>query len=128
MNTQNPLIGSSTFAVSIQSHSKRSTGKIQVTPLREPERRQRALKRFGILFGLMIFSIFLPLVHFFLVPLLFFGSFAMGVITYRTVDEWNCDFACNECQAPLKQVILKRKYPLVVTCSSCGVNLLLRAV
>jgi hypothetical protein len=104
---------------------KVSTGSVVLETWEKKERTARAFKALGISWGLAVAAVFLPLLHFFLVPLLllagpvaFFLVAGQGAVILggkgecpecrrefnivRTPVQWPISDSCNHCQAQLK--------------------------
>lgn len=97
---------------------------VRLTP---PQRMQLALKKFGIFFGLGIISVFIPVLHFFLVPLFLLLSIVVSIKTYG--KEFHLVLkkpeGCLECSKPLKEDVALDE-AMRVKCPHCSANYLLQ--
>jgi hypothetical protein len=85
-------------------------------------RSARALKTLGITWGCAVIAVFLPLLHFVLVPLLLLGG---PVLAYQKSREavtlLTATGACPACQAPQDHRLnAAARERLVLRCESCG--------
>lgn len=100
----------------------------ELVKISQSDRVNMAIKKFAILMISAIGAILIPVLHFFLVPLLFILSFVLAykayVTHYRLVFKETCN--CIECQKPLKKEILIDE-SLRVKCSNCLVTYLVEA-
>jgi len=80
----------------------------ELTQLNKSDRLKQSLRKFALFFVLAIVSIFIPVLHFFLVPLFLFLSILFAVKAYSTMYRLKLQDACNciHCQAPIKSEIL----------------------
>ena len=94
--------------------------KLYIRILTPEERKHYALKTLGIFWGLAFCSIFLPGVHFVLVPAFFLLGPYFAWNRYKVTEHLIAsEFQCPECE---KTVIIKeqaRHFPLELVCSSC---------
>lgn len=99
----------------------------QLLTLTPSERLKISLKKFGFMLALAIGAVFIPVLHFFLVPLFLILSFVLGFKAYATQYhlQFTKDTNCIECQKPLKiEVMLDES--LRVKCNHCLVNYLVQ--
>lgn len=83
---------------------------------------KESVKRGGLFFVLAVVSIFIPVLHFFLVPLFLLLSVAFFIMTFRTDRKLAValDLPCQKCQ---KIVVVKAqafRFPLQTRCPHCG--------
>jgi hypothetical protein len=84
------------------------------------QRTMRALKMLGTFWGLALFSVFLPVLHFVLVPTFFLLGPIMAYGTYKQdAGIVAKDLVCPECGAVLKVSAQKMKWPLLLNCNNC---------
>jgi hypothetical protein len=99
---------------------KRSAGRVTQIFWDQKERMKRALKAGGIFFGLAIVCIFLPLVHFVLVPLFLLATPLVATYIYgQTQIIVGGEGVCPECQAPFEVAGTSRDLPLDDLCGKC---------
>lgn len=89
-------------------------------------RLKRALQGFGLFFGLALVSVFIPVLHFFLVPVFLILSFVMGYRKYRqrfAIDLIN--FNCPKCSNSIseKKIFAAESSDLKVYCYNCRENM-----
>ncbi len=66
--------------------------------------RRYALRILGIVWGIGIVTIPIPLIHFVSVPVCLFAGPLMAWLVYRLwshTEEWVADFSCGACQVPM---------------------------
>jgi hypothetical protein len=92
----------------------------QWTALTPKERMNYAAKKFGIFFGLAIASVFIPVAHFFLVPLFLILSLVVGFKSYaiRYRLDLGQQLKCHQCQNELKPSYLLGD-ELRIKCEKC---------
>jgi len=123
MNT--PTMTENTQPVSVQVSLRglsefRPAGQALVRTLNSKMRRKKALKWLGLCWGGAVISVFLPILHFILVPgLLFIGPF-IAFAMYQTQSEI-LPFAvpCPKCQASVPIAKSKETWPLQDICVQC---------
>lgn len=92
------------------------------------DRVKRGLKAFGVNFFLSIVSIFIPVLHFFLVPLFLFLAFYQGYAKFKQTRSLNL----NEETCPICEKNLDRGQGyfeddmLRTSCASCRTKLVIR--
>jgi hypothetical protein len=108
-------------SVDLQSSSgKHSHGNIQVKVLSRSERMKRAWKGAGLCLGIAIVSIFLPLLHFVLVP----GFLIASPFVFSWLYSWESvilpgDVACPTCGESVHIVYNREKWPFHEVCTHC---------
>lgn len=108
------------YKVKIVAYDKVSLGKVRVKKFSERERWQRALKALGICWGAAIFSVFLPIAHFILVPGFLIAGIVLPFHFYSAKSivsggEGNCP----KCEAPFIIQKSSDTWPLSDTCGEC---------
>ncbi len=84
------------------------------------ERTVRALKTWGILWAVMVPAIFIPVLHFLLVPLLFFGGPLAAIYLYRQENQiQKGELPCPACNNPIQISSGPVSWPLHTRCGSC---------
>jgi hypothetical protein len=98
---------------------KSTTGVVITRRYDEKERNRRMIKYGGGCFLAAIFSIFLPLIHFVLVPGFLIAAITMVVINSRPANIESAKAKCPQCGVDF--VISKGKpvFPLEDVCASC---------
>jgi hypothetical protein len=77
----------------------------QLIKLSPRQRFQRAIKKFGLFFGLAVFCIFIPVFHFILVPLFLLIAMIAGWKTYQVENELDLGTQkCLQCSQNLNPV------------------------
>lgn len=92
------------------------------------QRAQRAAKALGLCWGAAIVAVFLPLLHFVLVPALLIAGPVAALVRYREQRSvLGFDGACPACGAALVE---RRALPshdeVAIRCDACGRGLVLR--
>jgi hypothetical protein len=92
----------------------------QWTTLTPKERLAYAAKKFSIFFALAIVSVFIPVAHFFLVPLFLILSLVVGFKSYaiRSRLDLGQQLKCHQCQSELKPSYLLGE-ELRIKCEKC---------
>lgn len=100
---------------------------LHITNLSLSNRTERALKNFGILLALTIFSIAIPIFHFILVPAFLISSFIFPYIRFKETSYIDLShFNCPKCSHPIdeKIIYLKQKnLPIKLFCFNCRTNI-----
>lgn len=96
------------------------------------ERAMRSLKVFFMFFGAAIFSIAIPVLHFFLVPAFLIAAFVMAYIKYKDVGSIDLsNFTCPLCQKNLNEKTLAfrdKDFSGRLRCYDCRKNIFISAV
>jgi hypothetical protein len=102
----------------------REPARVEVEALRfsHPQRLHRAIRHLLICWGLAIVAVFIPLLHFVLVPgLLFAGVVMAGAALSQRAKLLHVRGACPACAAPLDTAISGRARDAVsMRCDACG--------
>jgi hypothetical protein len=103
------------------SDGRRQEGSLRLRIWSPQEKRHRAIRVWCILWGLMIGAVFIPLVHFFLVPALLVGGPVAAWFMSRVPNEVTGGEArCPACGAGFQFArSALRKWPLRDVCGSC---------
>jgi hypothetical protein len=110
--------------VSISSLNNRdlpaTQGKITKVEFDKKDRTRNALRTFGMLIAFTFCSIFVPILHFILVPVLFIASFvfAMDKVNEMARNEGGSG-ECPKCHKPIEIVKSKYQERLTDTCAAC---------
>ena len=113
----------------IKTTIQSSSGKIKdlelpLIVLSVEERKKIAIKNLGLFWGIALFCLFLPLVHFIAFP--FFTLFAPFIAwkKYQQTEHIGAmEFNCPECNAQIQPKQQVAKNPLLITCPHCRYNL-----
>ncbi len=101
--------------------AKPLTGQVVLAKIHSSVRMRKAIKSFFIFFGLAIASIFVPILHFFLVPGFLILSIFMAINAYSDSQEIaNLDLKCAKCGTSVTLAEKRQEqYPFWVKCPSC---------
>lgn len=84
------------------------------------ERIQRTIKVSGFIFLAAFFSVFIPILHFVLVPLFLIGSLVFGIATWLDKAEiLSGGFNCPQCKKSNNLERESETFPKSVRCQSC---------
>lgn len=108
------------YKVRIIAYDKTTLGSVHVKTFSTSERSKRALKTLAIFWGAAIFSVFLPIAHFVLVPGFLIAGIALPFHIYGAKSivlggEGNCP----RCNAPFVIQKSSDTWPLSDTCGEC---------
>lgn len=99
---------------------KISEGTVRLQHFTQQERFGRSLKILAMCWGAAIVSIFLPIVHFFLVPALFLaGLIVPGFVYYKESLILGGEGSCPKCKHPLHIEKGSNQWPLTDLCTDC---------
>lgn len=109
--------------MSDDAREKSSLGIARVETWEQPERLQRALKIGGILFGLAVLSVFLPGLHWILVPSLLLAT---PIVAWKTYSQESVVMGgggpCPKCGAEFQLARAKNVFPMNDLCTKCSSN------
>lgn len=109
------------FEIRLAAGGKESAGIAKAHLWSSTESKKRAWRGLGITWGLAVFSVFLPLAHFFLVPgLLFAGPFVFFWLRKQKGRVLDIQAACPFCQKTLAAGGFGIEWPLRVVCGGCS--------
>ena len=101
-----------------------SKGMVRLQHFTSRERFQRSVKVFVLCWGAALVSVFLPIVHFFLVPaLLLAGLIVPGFIFYKEDQILGGKGICPKCQKPLEIEKSSNQWPLSDLCIECRTSI-----
>ncbi len=104
----------------VSPRGKSSSGSVQVEAWERPERLKRAWKNLGIIWGMAVVAVFIPGLHFILVPLFLAAGPAFAYFTFCQSDVvLGGEGTCPECGKPFKIERSAVKWPLKDLCSAC---------
>lgn len=114
-----------TLAVSIQSNRGRtSAGTVQLRTWDKKERTARGIKVWAMSWGGAVVTLFIPLVHFFAVPLLLFaGPMLFFIFTAEQKAILGGEGTCPDCGQKIAIVRSPYKWPISDMCNHCQVSL-----
>ena len=110
--------------LAVQSRDNRDLPTTQATITKvefdKPERTKNALRTFGMMFAATFASVFIPILHFILVPTLFISSFvlAMAKMGEKVRSEGGTG-ECPKCHQPFKVQPSKWGVRITNCCDSC---------
>lgn len=101
--------------------SSPTKGQVSIITWSPQERSKRALKLLGLCWGIGLFCVILPLVHFVLVP----GMVIAGIIGFLHMSKQTTLVlggvgVCPECQKEFKVAKAADHFPMAETCESCN--------
>lgn len=95
-------------------------GLVSVQTWDQPQRMKRALKTLGICWGLMIATIFVPVLHFILVPAFFLAGPIASYILYQQTSAIKGGVSkCPDCGSELPIAASADRWPLNDICTQC---------
>lgn len=99
-------------------------GEVRRRDLPQPERLRRSLRSFGICFLIAFFTVFIPILHFILPPLLLIIGMVFAATTWMETSEiGGGEITCPNCK---KQMLLRRaaeEWPQSLRCEGCSYTL-----
>lgn len=106
--------------VKVTSFDQEKIGEVRIKTFNQKEKIFRGLKFLGIFWGSAIFAVFIPMLHFILVPLLFL----VGIIVAAFVSQTKSvvlggESICPKCESFLPIVRSNDQWPLTDLCSNC---------
>jgi hypothetical protein len=104
--------------------SRASEGEVEYQAWTKAERTKRGLKALGMAYGGAVVALFIPLVHFFAVPLLLLaGPFIFFLISGQEEVILGGSGICPKCAQSFKIVRSAVKWPLTDLCNHCQTEL-----
>lgn len=100
-----------------------SSGKVDIITWSTKERSRRALKALGISWGIGLFCVIMPVVHFFAVP----GMFVAGIILFTRLSAQATLViggagTCPECGNTFTIAKANNRFPMDEVCEHCKAN------
>jgi ABC-type Fe3+ transport system permease subunit len=97
-----------------------TTGTVKIVTWNAKERSRRALKTLGICWGIGLFCIIMPLVHFVLVP----GMVIAGVVLFLRISGQESQVlggegVCPECKKTFRIAKAANRFPMDELCEHC---------
>ncbi len=109
-----------TLEVSARSSQKAESGSVRVKVLGPLERAKDAVRALGLYWGIALFCVLFPLLHFILVPFFLllgiFLSVRAGLARERMVDG---SVLCPECKKPFSVKPALVRWPMNEVCQEC---------
>lgn len=107
--------------VAIEANGKKSVGIVEMKYFDKDLRTSRALKVWGGFWGGAFCAVFIPVVHFVLVPTLFLvGLVYPFIIYFQKSQNWGGRGRCPECDKILPISSKSNRWPLKSKCVVCG--------
>lgn len=98
-------------------------GHVSIITWSAQERSRRALKLLGACWGIGLFCVILPLVHFVLVPgMLIAGMIGFVHMSKQTTLVLGGKGICPECQKEFRIAKAVDQFPMAETCESCNAS------
>lgn len=108
---------------------KKATGRVELREISSSERSVEAAKALAIGWGLAIFCILIPVLHFVLVPLFLILGIFWALKKWKTVQEVvTGGFACPACGKETSLEKSSARFPREERCSSCFVTVELKEI
>jgi hypothetical protein len=102
------------------SETRQGFGEVRIAFWDKKKRMFRALRIWAIFWGGAIVAVFIPLMHFILVPaLLLVGPIAAYFVSKQESAILGGQGICPNCQAPLEIAQAKYQFPMEDLCSKC---------
>jgi hypothetical protein len=97
-----------------------TTGQVEIVTWSANERSRRALKFLGICWGIGLFCVIMPIVHFFLVP----GMFVAGLVGFARLSGQESlvlggEGPCPECGKTFHIAKATNRFPMDELCENC---------
>ena len=103
---------------------KETQGSAQRRLLEPQERLSKALKTLGILWGIAILTVFIPILHFVTVPLFLLLGIVMAVLTWiEKAIIYEAEIPCPNCQHKVTFGPEAESLPKTMRCESCSFTL-----
>ena len=106
-----------------------SKGNVWIKSLGRKDRLHRALKKLGLLWGLAIFSVMIPIAHFILVPGFLLAGPLVAIFTHRQtriILGGECE--CPKCEQVFSLDEMNDAWPIQTACSQCSSQTILEMV
>lgn len=108
------------------SENVRTVGFIERRDLSISERATRGLKTGGLLWLAAVFSVFVPILHFVLVPGFLLAGLIFGYASWHTRAELSHgEFVCPNCKRTNTLPRMGESFPYVTRCEGCSFTLTL---
>ncbi len=109
-----------TLGITARSSQKRADGFVRIQALAPRERAKNALRQLGLYWGIGLFCVLFPLLHFILVPFFLllgiFLSARAGLAGERIIEG---SLKCPECKKPFELKPTLLRWPLSEVCQDC---------
>ncbi len=104
--------------------SKPTAGSIEIVNWTPAERRRRALRALGIAWGIGLFCVIIPLLHFVLVPGFFIAGIVAGLHYHRQLSILRGgEGICSDCAKEFRIEKSSHRFPLQELCEHCRATL-----
>lgn len=104
----------------ISPDGKKASGEVTTEHWEAKERSKRALKIWGICWGIALFCVIIPILHFFLVPSFLLAGPIAAFFVYQQSDAvLGGKSTCPHCGKPFEVARMKIKWPLDDICANC---------
>jgi hypothetical protein len=104
----------------LSASEKKTAGEVRAKYYDKSERSKRALKILGLLWGIALFCIIIPLAHFILVPGFFLAGPIVAFLFYNQNDIiLGGSGNCPACGKPFKVARASIHWPMNDVCSDC---------
>ena len=121
--------GQSTAVSIFGKPDKHSSGEVFIQQWTPQQRLLRALKAFFIWFFIALVSLFIPILHFILVPLFLLAAFVMGFIVYaHSSMVLGGTGSCPFCGAAMEILKKPNQWPLDDICDKCSRHVVIEKV
>ncbi len=108
------------YPVKVIFSDKEKIGEVRIKSFNQKERIIRGLKFLGIFWGSAILAVFIPMLHFILVPLLFLVGIIIAAFVSQTKSVvLGGESVCPKCESFLPIVRSSDQWPLTDLCSNC---------
>lgn len=100
---------------------RRSPGTVIVHPLSKTEKLIKACKKLGLFWALAVFSVLVPVLHFFLVPLFLVLGIYLALRSYKSLGQVvSGETRCPHCQSEIHIKPGDLQWPLTEICQTCA--------
>lgn len=124
MNENLDLPDQQTIALQCSVDGQTTTGSADRRDLSQSERWRRAGKVFGLAFLVAFFTIFIPVLHFILPPLILLGGCVISFTTYMENSEvLKGEIPCPNCAKAITLTRESEEWPKTVRCPGCAYTL-----
>jgi hypothetical protein len=124
MNSESAAKPSNVETVTVAIHSgpdkPDTSGTVEIVTWTAKERSRRALKMLGICWGIGLFCVIMPIIHFVAVP----GMFIAGIVMFSRLSGQESlllggSGTCPECKKTFKIAKASNRFPMDELCEHC---------